>query len=156
SYADLGVDQLGSIYEGLLVYEPAIAEVTMVEVRLKSEVRFIPQDQADELDLPYDEETRKPAGSFHLRIWGGRRKASGEYYTPQEITTFLVRDALAPIVEPIIEGCTLRDENGRPLRTSDEILQIKVCDPAMGSGHFLVQACRYLGEAYGRAIIAEE
>jgi hypothetical protein len=156
SYADLGVDQLGSIYEGLLVYEPAIAEQTMVEARLKGEIRLIPQDQADELDLPYDEATRKPAGSFHLRIWGGRRKGSGSYYTPQEITAFLVKDALAPLVEPIIAGCAQRDEEGKPVRHADEILHIKVCDPAMGSGHFLVQACRYLGDAYGRAIIAEE
>src|SRR5581483_1327474 len=49
-----------------------------------------------------------------------------------------------------------RDETGQPLRRADEILKIKVCDPAMGSGAFLVQACRYLGEAYGRAIVAEE
>lgn len=156
SYADLGVDQLGSIYEGLLVYEPIIAEQTMVEARLKNELRLIPQDQADELDLKYDEETRKPAGSFLLRIWGGRRKGSGSYYTPQEITAFLVKDALAPLVEPIIAGCAQRDETGQPLRRADEILNIKVCDPAMGSGAFLVQACRYLGEAYGRAIVAEE
>ena len=156
SYADLGVDQLGSIYEGLLVYEPFLAEQTMVEARLKNEVRLIPQDQADELDLKYDEETRKPAGSFLLRIWGGRRKGSGSYYTRQEITAFLVKDALVPLVEPIIAGCAQRDETGQPVHRADEILNIKVCDPAMGSGAFLVQACRYLGEAYGRAIVAEE
>jgi N-6 DNA Methylase len=156
SYADLGVDQLGSVYEGLLVYEPSIAEQTMVEAHLKGEIRLIPQDQADELELRYDEETRKPAGSFLLRIWGGRRKGSGSYYTPQEITAFLVKDALAPLVEPIIGGCAQRNEDGNPVRRADEILHIKICDPAMGSGAFLVQACRYLGEAYGRAIIAEE
>ena len=156
SYADLGVDQLGSIYEGLLVYEPSIAEQTMVEARLKADIRLIPQDQADELELPYDEATRKPAGTFLLRIWGGRRKGSGSYYTPQEITGFLVKDALAPLVDPIIAGCAQRDEDGKPVRRADEILKIKICDPAMGSGHFLVQACRYLGDAYGRAIIAEE
>jgi N-6 DNA Methylase len=156
SYADLGVDQLGSVYEGLLVYEPSIAEETMVEARLKADLRLIPQDQADELELPYDEATRKPAGSFLLRIWGGRRKGSGSYYTPQEITGFLVKDALAPLVDPIIAGCAQRNEDGKPVHTADEILNIKICDPAMGSGHFLVQACRYLGDAYGRAIIAEE
>lgn len=156
SYADLGIDQLGSIYEGLLVYEPFIAEQTMVEARLKNEIRLIPQEQADALDLKYDLDTRKPAGSFLLRIWGGRRKGSGSYYTPQEITAFLVKDALTPLVEPIIAGCMQRDEEGQPLRRADEILNIKVCDPAMGSGAFLVQACRYLGEAYGRAIVAEE
>ena len=155
SYADLGVDQLGSIYEGLLVYEPFIAEQAMVEARIKSEVRLVPREQADDLELPYDPETIKPAGSFLLRIWGGRRKGSGSYYTPQEITAFLVKNALAPLVEPIAEGCAQRDDEGKLLHSADEILKIKVCDPAMGSGAFLVQACRYLGEAYGRALIAE-
>jgi hypothetical protein len=156
SYADLGIDQLGSIYEGLLVYEPSIAQETLVEATLKGEVRLIPLAQADEYHIAYDEETLKPAGSFVLRIWGGRRKGSGSYYTPHEITAFLVKESLAPLVEPIIEGCGQRDERGRPLRHAEEILQLKVCDPAMGSGAFLVQACRYLGDAYGRAIIAEE
>lgn len=155
SYADLGVDQLGSIYEGLLVYEPSITERAMVEARVKNEIRLVSREQADELELSYDPDTLKPAGSFLLRIWGGRRKGSGSYYTPQQITAFLVRDALAPLVEPIVEGCGLRDEQGRPLRSAEEILKLKVCDPAMGSGAFLVQACRYLGEAYGRALIAE-
>lgn len=155
SYADLGVDQLGSIYEGLLVYEPSITEQAMVEARVRNEIRLVSREQADELELPYDPDTLKPAGSFLLRIWGGRRKGSGSYYTPQQITAFLVKDALAPLVEPIVEGCGQRDEQGRPLRSAEEVLTIKVCDPAMGSGAFLVQACRYLGEAYGRALIAE-
>jgi hypothetical protein len=155
SYADLGVDQLGSIYEGLLVYEPSITQQRMVEAKIKGETRLVPQDQADELELPYDLDTLKPAGSFLLRIWGGRRKGSGSYYTPQEITAFLVKDALTPLVEPIIEDCGQRNEQGKPLRSAEEILKLKICDPAMGSGAFLVQACRYLGEAYGRALIAE-
>lgn len=155
SYADLGVDQLGSIYEGLLVYEPSIAEETMVEAHVKNEIRLMTQEQAAENDLPYDPDSRKPAGSFLLRIWGGRRKGSGSYYTPQEITAFLVKDALAGLVEPIIEGCGQRNEKGKSIRQAEEILDLKVCDPAMGSGAFLVQACRYLAEAYGRALIAE-
>ncbi len=169
SYADLGVDQLGSIYEGLLVYEPSLAEEAMVEARIKGDTRLVPREQADELELDYDHNAEqadeleldydhnaiKPAGSFLLRIWGGRRKGSGSYYTPQEITAFLVKDALASLVEPIVEGCAQRDEQGKPRRSADEILKLKVCDPAMGSGAFLVQACRYLGEAYGRALVAE-
>src|SRR5947207_430080 len=39
-----------------------------------------------------NENSKKPVGSFLLRIWGGRRKGSGSYYTPQAITTFLVKD----------------------------------------------------------------
>src|SRR5260370_5989832 len=128
----------------------------MVEAQVKGELRLVPLEQAEEFDLRYDEPSKKPAGSFLLRIWGGRRKGSGSYYTPQEITAFLVKDALSSLVEPIVEGCAQRDMQGQPLRRADEILKLKICDPAMGSGAFLVQACRYLGEAYGRALIAEE
>jgi hypothetical protein len=53
-------------------------------------------------------------------------------YTPQEITSFLVKEALEPLVEPIIEGCGERNKRGRPIRSPGEILELKVCDPAMG------------------------
>jgi hypothetical protein len=155
SYADLGIDQLGSIYEGLLVYEPSITDQAMVEARIKGELHLVPLEQAESLRVSYDQSSVKPAGSFVLRIWGGRRKSSGSYYTPQEITAFLVKDSLVPLVEPIIQGCSQRGRDSKPRRHAEEILQIKVCDPAMGSGAFLVQACRYLGEAYGRALTAE-
>lgn len=152
SYADLGVDQLGSIYEGLLVYEPAIAEEDIVLANVGNDERWVTFDQAEEYALEWSEQRHR--GSFYLRLWGGRRKSSASYYTPQEITSFLVKEALEPLVEPIIEGCSERDTNDRPLRKPDEILELRVCDPAMGSGAFLIQACRYLAEAYGRARIA--
>ncbi len=172
SYADLGVGQLGSIYEGLLAYEPAIVTEETVQVKVSGEVRLVTRRQADEYGLPIMEGTSRPPGSFLLRLWGGRRKGSGSYYTPREITAFLVREALDPIVEPIVQRCaemnrseqrrveeetrrTGRLTPGRPTRVAEEILEIKVCDPAMGSGAFLVQACRYLAESYARALIAE-
>jgi hypothetical protein len=224
SYADLGVDQLGSIYEGLLVYEPAILAEETVVAKVKGEERLISRAQAEEYQLSYDETSLRRRGSFVLRLWGGRRKGSGSYYTPQEITAFLVQEALGPLVEEILggvkredvkrkgvkregvmreEGMSLdeQDESGEDalrltfyasrqdpsqtdepdadasrltfyaLRedssqtdepspaqnsrsTPEDILKIKVCDPAMGSGAFLIQACRYLAEAYGRARIA--
>lgn len=159
SYADLGVDQLGSIYEGLLVYEPAIVQEDTVVARVKGEERLVSLAQAEAYGLelvagPDGEAQRLRPGAFVLRLWGGRRKGSGSYYTMQEITAFLVRQALEPLIEPIVQGCGQRDAKGRPLRDPDEILAIKCCDPAMGSGAFLIQACRYLAEAYGRARIA--
>lgn len=175
SYAELGVDQLGSIYEGLLVYEPALVAEETVLARVKGEERWLTRAQADENDLEivttFDgQPIQKQPGQFILRLWGGRRKGSGSYYTPQEITSFLVKEALEPLVTPIIEGCARpaspargdrrkgkepgKAEGGRA-RHADEILDLKVCDPAMGSGAFLIQACRYLAEAYGRARIAE-
>ena len=154
SYADLGVDQLGSIYEGLLVFEPMIVQEETVVTKVKGEERLLTRVQADEHNLGFIEGSERQPGSFVLRVWGGRRKGSGSYYTPQEITAFLVKEALEPLVEPIIAGCAERDARGRPRRSPDEILDLKVCDPAMGSAAFLVQACRYLAEAYGRARIA--
>lgn len=167
SYADLGVDQLGSIYEGLLVYEPTILTEDTVLVKVAGEIRVMGRNDAESNDLPIVEGSERALGSFMLRIWGGRRKGSGAYYTPEEITAFLARQALEPLVEPIFarcaEACAAEQERAReagelPLprtRIAEEILELRVCDPAMGSGGFLIQACRYLAEAYGQALVAE-
>ena len=78
-----------------------------------------------------------PAGRFFLRAGIGR-KASGSYYTPHAFVRFLVREALAPQI-----AARSPDTDPDPAA----ILALKVVDPAMGSGHFLVEACRYLADA---------
>ena len=105
AYADLGVEQLGAVYEHILDFVPA----------------------------------RRADGTFDL-CPSGRRKATGTFYTPRPLTEYLVRRALAPLVE-----------HGSP----DDILRLRILDPAMGSGAFLVAACRYLGHAYEQAIVQE-
>jgi hypothetical protein len=105
AYADLGVEQLGSVYERVLEYEPAPARPGL---RL----------------------TRTSSG----------RKNTGSFYTPRSITEFLVRRTLAPLVDH---------------RSAEEILQLRVLDPAMGSGAFLVAACRYLSDCCEQAMIRE-
>ena len=70
----------------------------------------------------------------------GRRKATGSFYTPRALTEFVVRRGLAAVVQG---------------KTPDEILALRVVDPAMGSGAFLVSACRYLAQAYEQALIEE-
>ena len=107
AYADLGVEQLGGVYERILEYAPQH-----------------PPDNAELLSL--------------TRV--GLRKSTGTFYTPRAVTEFLVRRALAPLVERA---------------TADEILALRVLDPAMGSGAFLVAACRYLARAYETAIIRD-
>ena len=79
-----------------------------------------------------------PSGAMVLQPSEERRR-SGSHYTPRELTEPIVRHALAPIVGD------LRDGDGVP--TPEQILDLKVCDPAMGSGAFLVEACRQLGDA---------
>ena len=109
AYRDLGVEQLGAVYETLLDYEP-----------------------------------HRVAGAapgragVELRPGSGLRKATGTFYTPQPIAEFVVRRTLAPLV---------RDA------APQQILQLRVVDPSMGSGAFLVAACRYLAAAYEIALV---
>ena len=71
---------------------------------------------------------------------GDVRKATGTFYTPRAVTSYLVRRTL----DPLVTG-----------RTSEAILNLRVLDPAMGSGAFLVAACRYLAAAAEEALIRE-
>ena len=80
-----------------------------------------------------------PAGALVLQPSEARRR-SGSHYTPRELTEPIVRTTLAPIL------ARLRGPAGAPPRP-EAILDLKVCDPAMGSGAFLVEACRQLGDA---------
>ena len=68
------------------------------------------------------------------------RKSSGTFYTPRALTGFLVRQTLAPLVKS---------------RSAEEILRLRILDPAMGSGAFLVAACRYLSVVAEEALIEE-
>lgn len=75
-----------------------------------------------------------PPGSLYLQPTEERRR-SGSHYTPRSLTEPIVRTTLRPVLEGLGE---------RP--TAEQILGLKVCDPAMGSGAFLVEACRHLAE----------
>src|SRR5262245_32451711 len=105
AYRDLGVEQLGAVYETLLDYQPATED-----------------------------------GRVDLRAGSGLRKATGTFYTPQPIAEYLVRATLAPLVRH---------------RSADDILQLRIVDAAMGSGAFLVAACRYLAAAYEAALVRD-
>ncbi|UJR84203.1 type IIL restriction-modification enzyme MmeI [Sandaracinus amylolyticus] len=64
------------------------------------------------------------------------RRSTGSHYTPRSLSEKVVRRTLGPVLACLGEA-----------PTAAQILQLKVCDPAMGSGAFLVEACRFLGEA---------
>jgi len=68
------------------------------------------------------------------------RRRSGSHYTPSSLTGPIVEAALRPVLKQLGDN-----------PTPEQILQLKVCDPAMGSGAFLVEACRQLGEALVKA-----
>ena len=78
------------------------------------------------------------AGAIVLQPSEERRR-SGSHYTPRELTEPIVRTTLAPILNRLRE-----EQGGAPLPA--QILELKVCDPAMGSGAFLVEACRQLAD----------
>ena len=80
-----------------------------------------------------------PAGSLYLQP-GEERRKSGSHYTPRSLTGPIVRTTLRPVLEAL---------GDRP--TPDQILSLKICDPAMGSGAFLVEPCRQLGDQLVRA-----
>ena len=108
AYRDLGVEQLGAVYETLLDYQPRV-----------------------------ERRPRRPP-AVTLERGSGVRKETGTFYTPQPLAEYLVRRTLAPLVRHA---------------SPDRILQLRIVDPAMGSGAFLVAACRYLAAAYESALV---
>ena len=122
AYRDLGVEQLGAVYETVLDYRPRL-ELTDPGLRTPDHRR----------------RSVRPGVLVRLEKGGGRRKATGTFYTPRALTGYLVRRTLHPLVEHA---------------SAEEILRLRVLDPAMGSGAFLVAACRYLASCYERALVA--
>ena len=84
-----------------------------------------------------------PAGSVYVTA-GVDRRQTGTHYTPRNLTEEIVQYTLEPLVyEGVAEG---KPKEEWRLRSPAELLQLKICDMAMGSGAFLVQTCRYLAE----------
>ncbi|MCG3197798.1 MAG: hypothetical protein GHCLOJNM_02289 [bacterium] len=82
-------------------------------------------------------------GSFYVTT-GVERRQSGTHYTPRSLTEPIVQFTLEPLVyDGPAEGCPREEWK---LRSAAELLSLKICDMACGSGAFLVQACRYLSE----------
>lgn len=83
------------------------------------------------------------AGAFVV-VLGADRRESGTHYTPKSLTEKIVEETLTPVVyRGPAEGAAREDWK---LKSADELLDLKVCDPAMGSGAFLVQTCRWLAD----------
>lgn len=94
-----------------------------------------------------------PKGAFVV-VLGADRRETGTHYTPKSLTERIVEETLTPLV---YDG----PAKGAPraawkLKTPEQLLDLKVCDPAMGSGAFLVQACRFLSARLVEAWATEE
>lgn len=90
-----------------------------------------------------------PIPQFEL-VFGLERKSTGSYYTTPELVTELIHSALDPVIEERLQDCSSTEEKEKAL------LAIKVCDPACGSGHFLLAAARRLGKELARVRTGEE
>jgi hypothetical protein len=112
NYRALDVEELGSVYESLLDYQPVFKNVNGII-------------------------------QFDLQA-GTERKSTGSYYTPPELVSELIKSALLPVVADRLQLAKTKVEKAQA------ILDITVCDPACGSGHFLLAAARALGKELAR------
>lgn len=142
-YRTLSVRQIGSVYEGLLEYEARLAMEDMVVIERGLTQIWIPVSQKPKGAQVLES---RPAGSFYLATDNGERKSTGSYYTPDYIVKYMVESCLAPQITQIKEQIAQQGGHKQELFVQ-EILNLTVLDPAMGSGHFLVEATDFLARA---------
>lgn len=94
-----------------------------------------------------------PKGAFVV-VLGADRRETGTHYTPKSLTERIVEETLTPLVYDGPAKGSPRAE--WKLKTPEQLLDLKVCDPAMGSGAFLVQSCRFLSARLVEAWAMEE
>ena len=149
SYRELGINQLGAVYEGLLsytgffvrekdgLYEVKKAGETADPLKQAYFVRVADLAQYDaKEEVVYDDQGRPKwysQGTFIYRLAGRNRQKSASYYTPEVLTKCVVKYALKEL---------LKD------KTADQILDLTICEPALGSGAFLNEALNQLADAY--------
>jgi hypothetical protein len=125
NYGALDVEELGSVYESLLDFHPQVVKAST--------------------DVGCE------GWEFRLVV-GSDRKTTGSYYTPPELVGQLIKSALEPVIEDRLkalgEGATVTDQE-------EALLRLKVCDPACGSGHFLLAAARRIGKELARVRTGE-
>ena len=152
SYAELSINQLGAVYEGLMSYSGSFAAERLWEVAPGGDASkgswVVPEDvmkglESKDFVTREDEVTGEPRnvtyekGEFVYRLSGRDRQRSASFYTPEVLTRFTVQQALAELL----------DQDGR-VTSAEEILHLTVCEPALGSGAFAIEAVRQLAEQY--------
>lgn len=162
SYAQLGINQLGAVYEGLLSYRGFFARKDLYEVARASDVgkpdvqtyfvgaeKIGDYEDAEILKDEYGRKLQHERGTYLFRLAGRDREKSASYYTPQVLTECLVKYTL---MERLGESFGVADtrpaEDRLPELSADEILELTICEPAMGSGAFLNEAIDQLAHKY--------
>lgn len=147
SYAQLGINQLGAVYEGLLSYSGFFAGDALYEVRApgthadpEARTWFVPETSVARFDAktevvrdPAGEPVRHAKGTFLYRLAGRDREKTASYYTPEVLTRCLAKYTLRERLAGL---------------SAEAILGVTVCEPAMGSGAFLNEAVAQLADAY--------
>ncbi|WP_454037441.1 DNA methyltransferase, partial [Corynebacterium otitidis] len=156
SYASLGVAQLGQVYEGLMSFHGTIANRQLVEVAPggdRAKGSWVVEDTSDIAgQLPDDSvvvrridhgragvesiPVRYQPGDFVFQASGRDRARSASFYTPQVLTSFTVGQAIAEL-----------ESSGR-IQQADDVLDLRVLEPALGSGAFAVEAVDQLAHLY--------
>ncbi|MBT4338788.1 MAG: hypothetical protein HOD63_09370 [Bacteroidetes bacterium] len=148
SYANLGINQLGSVYESLLAYRGFYAEEDYIEVHPKKKpkkgtllVQRKRRDDFHEDEVLKNESGKEiiiPKGQFVYRLSGRDRQKSASYYTPEVLTQCTVKYTLKSILEKV--------ENGE-MKALD-LLDLKLLEPAMGAAAFHNELINQLAESY--------
>jgi hypothetical protein len=150
SYANLGVNQLGSVYESLLAYRGFYAEQDYIEVHKANDEKdgtfLVPYSRMADFDIATevkcDPQTGAPVilpkGTFVYRLNGRDRQKSASYYTPEVLTRSTVKYTLKAILDEVRSG----------KRKSTDLLDLKILEPAMGAAAFQNEVINQLAEAY--------
>ncbi|WP_049934049.1 Eco57I restriction-modification methylase domain-containing protein, partial [Halarchaeum acidiphilum] len=137
-YSSLDIRHLGSIYEGLLEYDLNVAG----EPLTLDDGEYVSADVGDDVAVE--------TGDVYLTTDSGERKATGSYYTPEYVVEYIVEETLGPLVDDIYQDLLASDpwgqEGGGAFAEdfAERVFDLKILDPAMGSGHFLTSAVDYL------------
>ena len=149
SYANLGVNQLGSVYESLLAFRGFYAEEDYIEVHKANDPSdgtfLVPYSRMSDFDISEvltDNETGAPIilpkGTFVYRLNGRDRQKSASYYTPEVLTRSTVKYTLKSIIDDVAAN----------KRKATELLDLKILEPAMGAAAFQNEVINQLAEAY--------
>jgi hypothetical protein len=156
SYANLGINQLGSVYESLLAFNGFFAADTLIEVKKaddqdgKEGTFLVPLSRRDEFEEdeilkdPDNPQFDKhiPKGHFVYRLNGRDRKKSASFYTPEVLTQTTVKYTLKGIIDQL----KARQEAGEDC--ANEILKLKILEPAMGAAAFQNEVINQLAVIY--------
>lgn len=156
SYANLGINQLGSVYESLLAFNGFFATETLIEVKKaddpegKEGTFLVPlsrRDEFSETEILKDPENplfdkQIPKGQFVYRLNGRDRKKSASFYTPEVLTQTTVKYTLKGIIDKL----KTRQEAGEDC--ANELLKLKILEPAMGAAAFQNEVINQLAVMY--------